>query len=273
MLATAIIVFREVLEAALIISIVLAATRGAAGRGFWISGGVLLGVLFSAVLAYFAETLAQALEGFGQELFNASILILAVLMLGWHNIWMQQHGRELARDMNAVGRAVSAGERPLWVLSMVVGLAVMREGSELVLFLVGLARSETGGISSLLLGGSVGLGLGILVGVGLYWGLARIPVRYFFKVTSYLILFLSAGLAAQAAHYLVEADWLPPLGESLWDSSWLLPENGLMGQILHALMGYIARPDGIQLIFYGATIVLTLGLMRWVDRRPAETSK
>lgn len=268
MLPTAIIVFREVLEAALIVSIVLAATRGAKGRGLWITIGVLVGVMISGVLAYFAESLAQALEGFGQELFNAGILSLAVLMLGWHNIWMQQHGRELAREMNAVGRAVSAGEKPLYVLAIVVGLAVMREGSELVLFLLGLARSESGGVTDLLLGGGLGLFLGVLVGLVLYWGLARIPVRYFFKATSLLILFLSAGLAAQAAHFLVEADWLPPLGESLWDTSWLLPEDGVVGQILHALIGYVARPDGVQLIVYGATIVLTLGLMRWVERKP-----
>ncbi len=145
MFATAIIVFREVLEAALIISIVMAASRGARHRGAWVWGGVVAGLLLSCLVALFAGNLAEALEGAGQELFNAAILLVAVVMLGWHNIWMQQHGREIAQEMSQVGREVVSGSRPLHALALVVGLAVLREGSELVLSSLGWPPQRTAG--------------------------------------------------------------------------------------------------------------------------------
>ena len=124
MIASAIIVFREVLEAALILSIVAAATRSIAGRNAWLGLGVAGGVLGAIVVAAFASAIAESMEGMGQEVFNAAVLLLAVGMLGWHNIWMQRHGRELAAEMNAVGAAVSSGARPLYAVAVAVGLAV-----------------------------------------------------------------------------------------------------------------------------------------------------
>ncbi len=96
MLATAIIVFREVLEASLVVGIVLAASRGMPRRGAWVTGGVAAGILGAAIVAACAGAIAAAVNGIGQELFNAAILFTAVMMLGWHNIWMNRHGRELA---------------------------------------------------------------------------------------------------------------------------------------------------------------------------------
>jgi high-affinity iron transporter len=260
----ALIVFREVLEAALIISIVMIASRGAHHRGRWVFGGVLLGLLGSLLLALMADRLAQALEGVGQELFSAAVLMIAVGMLTWHSVSMQQHGREMARDMKQLGREVLEGQRSLHGLALVVGLAVLREGSELIIFLYGLVSAEEGGLMDLLGGGGLGLLLGALVGLVLYFGLAKIPLKYFFSVTSLLILFLTAGLAAQAAAFLVEADWLPPLGQGIWDTSGWLPEKSLPGQILHALVGYVDHPDGIEVVFYLGTLLLSHLLMRMV---------
>src|SRR3546814_9886016 len=113
MLASAIIVFREVLEAALIVGIVLAATQGVTGRGRWIGAGIGGGVLGAILVALFAEAISGLAEGMGQELFNASVLFLAVVMLGWHNVWMSRHGRALPEEMAEVGRDVSSGERTL----------------------------------------------------------------------------------------------------------------------------------------------------------------
>src|SRR4051794_27666328 len=95
MLAAAIIVFREVLEAALIVGIVMAASRGAPGRGAWVAGGVAAGVVGALIVAACAGALSAAAAGIGQELFDAAILLAAVVMLGWHNIWMSRHGRDL----------------------------------------------------------------------------------------------------------------------------------------------------------------------------------
>src|SRR5215510_5361866 len=125
MLATGIIVFREVLEAALIVSIVLAASMGAQGRGYWVSVGVATGVIGAGVVALFASSIAAAVSGAGQELFNATILLLAVGMLGWHIIWMSRHGRELAASARAISKDVISGARPLYVLTIVCGVAVL----------------------------------------------------------------------------------------------------------------------------------------------------
>lgn len=266
MLATAVIVFREVLEAALIIGILAAATRGVARRGRWLLGGIAVGLLGSALVAAGTEAIAQWADGLGQELFNACVLGAAVLMLAWHNIWMSSHGRELAQHARGVGEAVRAGEQTLTVVLAVVGLAVLREGSEIVLFLYGMAAS--GGAGSMLLGGALGLAGGVVVGVGLYGGLLRIPLRWFFAATSGLVLLLAAGMAAQAAGYLIQAGWLPGLAEPLWDTSGVLPDRSALGMLLHGLVGYSARPAATQVIVYAAAAaVIALG-MKWADRPP-----
>jgi high-affinity iron transporter len=266
MIPTALIVFREVLEAALVVSIVLAASGGLPRRGLWVSAGVGAGLLGAAVVAGFAGQIAAALSGVGQEVFNASVLLLAVVMLGWHNVWMTRHGRELALHARELGRAVRAGSEPRYVLAVVTGLAVLREGSEVVLFLYGIAASEgTAGVG-MLSGGALGLLAGVALGAGLYLGLLQIPMRHLFAVTGWMLLLLASGMAAQAAAFLVQAGLLPPLGAALWDTSALLSERTIPGQVLHTLVGYVSRPDGIQLLVYAATLVIIGGLMLWMGR-------
>jgi high-affinity iron transporter len=268
MLQALIIVLREVLEAALIIGIVMAASRGVPRRGLWVLAGVGAGVLGSIVVAGFAEAIAMALEGVGQEIFNAGVLLLATGMLGWHNVWMKRHGRELSQHMRSVGQAVSAGLRPLSMLLVVVGLAVLREGSEIVLFLYGIAA---GGTTPLLLwaGSFLGLVGGAALGALMYFGLLRIPTRHLFTVTSWMILLLAAGMASQAAGFLVQAGVLPGLIEPVWNTSAWLPEHGPIGAVLHALLGYDDQPSAMQIIFFAVIFAVIATLMRWVDRSPA----
>lgn len=267
MLATALIVFREVLEAALVVGIVLAASQGVPRRGFWVAAGIGGGVCGAVLVAGFAEQLASAVAGIGQELFDAAVLFTAVAMLGWHNVWMSRHGRELAAEATSVGKEVSDGRRPLYALAVVVGLAVLREGSELVLFVYGIAAAQGGlGVLALAGGGLIGLAAGVAAGAALYLGLLRIPMRHLFTVTSWLILLLAAGMASQGAAFLAQADLLPSLGGALWDTSFILTEHSLVGQALHALVGYVARPTGMQLVFYVGTLVVIGGLMRCFGR-------
>jgi high-affinity iron transporter len=268
MLGTGLLVFREVLEAALIVSIVAAATRGVRGRGGWIGGGISAGVVGAIVVAFFAGSIAAAVSGMGQELFNATVLLAAVAMIGWHAIWMSSHGKELAIEMKNVGSAVQHGSRPLSALLIVVAIAVLREGSEVVLFLYGQAASGAGAID---IAGGMALGIvgGVAVGFLLYFGLLGIPMRYFFSATNWLMLLLAAGLASQAARFLIQADLLPPLGNKVWDSSAILSDHSLVGQALHTLIGYDARPAGMQLLFYAITaIAIAIGMRLWGHVRP-----
>jgi high-affinity iron transporter len=267
MYAAAIIVFRESLEAALIISIMLAATRGIAMRGRWVLGGVFMGLLGAAVVASGMTMIANLVDGMGQEFFNVAILLTAVVMLAWHNIWMASHGREIALQMKNTARAVTDGRSERSVILLVIALAVMREGSETVLFLYGVAMDSANGTRDTLLGGALGLGAGALVASLLYAGLLRIPVRWFFATTSALVLLLAASMASQAARLLIQADVLPSLATPIWNTSRVLSQDTVAGTILHGLIGYDAQPAGMQVVAYlGVLIVIASGML-WVSRR------
>jgi high-affinity iron transporter len=275
MIATALIVFREVLEAALIVGIVSAATRGTPGRARWIASGLALGLAGSIAVAGGAELISQLAEGMGQELFNASILLLAVLMLGWHNIWMTSHGRELAADARRVGSDVRSGAKAMSVVLIVIGVAVLREGSETVLFLYGVAASGDTGRAPMMVGGALGLAAGVAVGVLLFRGLLRIPLKWFFSVTSALVLLVAAGMAAQAARLLVQANVLPSLANPLWDTSAIVSNSSVAGKALTGLVGYDAQPAGMQIAAFLvvlAAIALGMVLVRRRDSAPPPTA-
>jgi high-affinity iron transporter len=269
MLGPLVIVFREVIEAGLIIGIVMAATRGVAGRGRMVLLGVVAGVLGAMIVALFAGAISQAFEGSGQEMFNAAVLGTAVVMLMWHNAWMARHGREIAAEMRQVGAAVSEGSRPLTALAVVVGLAVLREGSEVVLFLYGIMAQGTSQ-ADLLIGGL----LGIVAGAGFtaltYFGLLAIPSRYIFSVTSWLIALLAAGMASQAVQFLNSAGVVVALDNTVWDTSWLLSESTIFGHLVHTLIGYTERPSLMQLIVYIGVLLAMYLLMQYARYRPEE---
>jgi len=268
-LAALIIVFREVFEAGLIVGIVLAVTSSVPNRNSWIGGGILAGVLAACLVAAFAGALSQLFAGMGQELFNAAILGIAVVMLTWHNVWMAHHGREMVGELRAVGQAVADGKKSLLALAVVVGVAVLREGSEVALFLYGVAASDGGSAPSLALGGLMGLVLGAAVCVLTYFGLMRIPPRALFATTTALITLLAAGMAAQAVAFLERADWLGALDTVVWDSAWLLPEKSILGRTMHTLIGYTDQPTEMQLVVYAAVLLMTFMLMRLTGSQPA----
>jgi high-affinity iron transporter len=267
MLATLLIVFREVIEAGLIVGIVLAASKGVPKRGLWVGYGVAAGLAGACLVAGFAGEIASLFSGSGQEFFDASILLLAVFMLTWHNVWMAGHGREMAREMKTVGAAVMRGERPLTALAIVVGVAVLREGSEVVLFLYGIASQGGTSQAAMLTGGALGLAAGAAVTALMYYGLLAIPAGRLFSVTAWLITLLAAGMAAQAVLFIQQAGYLQVLMRTVWDTSWLLSQDSIPGRLLHTLVGYNDQPNGLQLIVYAAVIVIMNVLMRWERTR------
>lgn len=264
--STFIIAFRETLEAALIVSVVLGASRGIAGRTTWVAGGLVAGVLGAALVAVFADAISGFFDGMGRELFNAGVLLIAVLMLAWHQVWMGAHGAQLAAESRQMGQRVQAGARPVSALALVVAIAVLREGSETVLFIYGIAADGAADAASMLLGGALGVASAAALGWGLYAGLLRVPLKHIFKVTGLIMLLLTAGLAAQAAAFLVQAGYLPALGYDIWDSSALLPQEHPVGVFLHILVGYAARPMGIQVLVYVATLLIILAASALVRR-------
>src|SRR5260370_15693339 len=202
MLGALIIVFREVIEAGLIIGIVMAVTQGVHGSRLVIGVGVAAGVVGASLVAAFAGVIAAALAGVGQEIFTASILLIAVVMLIWHNVWMAGHGRELAAEVKRVGDAVRTGSRSIAALGVVCAVAVMREGSEVALFMYGLVASA--GATRAELSARAALGLfagGALAGVT-HFGLVTLSHRQPFSVATAPFTFLPAGPAATATPFL-----------------------------------------------------------------------
>jgi high-affinity iron transporter len=267
-----IIVFREVIEAGLIVGIVLAVTQGVPGRLPYITGGMVAGLAGAGLVAVFAGALASLLEGSGQEVFNASILIVAALMLTWHNVWMAKHGREMADDLKKVGAEVQSGTRSLFALAVVIGVAVLREGSEVVLFLYGVVVSSGATGWQILLGGVLGLALGVALSFITFAGLVRIPLKHLFRVTSVLIAFMAAGMAAQSVAFLEQADIATIMGRAVWNTSRVLPDNSILGRVLHTLFGYTDRPSELQLLVYVAALGVIFGLMKLLAPRQSHRS-
>ncbi|MBU6460645.1 MAG: FTR1 family protein [Proteobacteria bacterium] len=259
MLATAIILFREVLEASLIIAIILGASKTIPNRGKWVAAGIGIGLAGASLVALFADQISSAFSGNGQPLFNSSILLLAVSMLGWHSIWMSQHSKKMTENIQVLGNNIQKGTKPPFALMIITLIAVMREGSEAVLFLWAIS---TGGAqyNTMITGGILGVMAGILSGILLYKGLLRLPIRHFFSITNAFILLLTAGLAAQAAGFLNQAGIVPSLGNQIWNSSRFLSQTSIPGQLMHILIGYTARPMGIQIVFYLLTLFILFSL-------------
>lgn len=268
MLSTTIIIFREMLEIALILGVVLAATRDLHGRMRWILGGIAAGLAGSGLVAFSAEAIANSMAGSGQEMFNAIILLTAVVMIGWTLVWVRRHAREMTAHFREVGKKVGEGRLPFYSLSVIVGLAILREGSEMVMFIyAALATGQS--VASVVAGSALGGFLGLIAGIMLYLGLIKMSAKYMLNFTSWVLLLLVSGLAAHSAGYLTAAGYFETMSEPLWDTSWLLSEASLLGQTLHTLIGYIEQPTLIQVIFYVVTFV-SLG---WLSMRISAPAK
>ena len=256
MFAIALIVFRETLEAALFVGIVAAATRGLPGRARWLAGGVIAGVIGALALAAGADRISAFADGIGQDLVNVGILTVALIMLAWHCIWVSTHGREMTQDAKRLGSSVREGARRPQALIVAVALAVLREGAETVLFVSGLARGANGGSHGMLVGASLGVLGGVVLGLMIYFGLSRVKPQQLFAVTNVLILLLAAAIASQLARALAQSGLVDVGSATLWDSTALLGTDSPVGILLHALVGYDARPSGLQVVFYVSTILL-----------------
>lgn len=261
MISALVIVFREMLEMALILGVLLAATRGIPGTRRWIGAGAAIGLLGACIVAWFMEELENAMTGDGEFLFNAIVLSLASLFIAWTVIWMSRHGRQMAQRMKQIGTSVVEGELPLKALMFVSLAAVLREGSEAVFFLFGFLQAGQDA-GSMFVGGLLGIFLGGLTGYVLYRGLVVIPIKQLFLVTGILLMLLAAGMASQAAWNLIVIDMIPPLVDSLWNTSSWLSQESLIGELLNVLIGYDENPSGMQLLVF----VIALGLMLLLDR-------
>lgn len=268
MFAAALIVFRESLEAALFVGIVAAATRQLTGRGRWLSAGVALGVFGALLMGAAAQHVSDWFDGLGQDVVNIAVLSVALVMLLWHCIWVAAHSREMADEARRLGQSVQQGDRKPWALLVAVALAVLREGAETVLFVSGALTGTDTGTGTVVAAVLLGVALGAAAGLVIYGGLARISPRHLFTTTNVLIAILAGSIGSQLVKSLAQAGFIERWTSPLWDtSSWLAPESAV-GTLLHALVGYDARPSGAQLGSYVAVLALIFLGNRLLRSRP-----
>lgn len=264
MIAAMLIVFREVLEMSLVLGILFSVTQGITGCRRYIATGALLGLLAAIVAAIFMQELEASADGDGEFIFNAVILLIASIFITWTVLWMSKNGRELSQRLKKVGYSVHIGDLPKFSLFTITLAAVMREGAEAVFFLFGIEQTGQDA-TNMTYGALIGLLAGALLGWLLYKGLTALPSRQLMQATSWLLILLAAGMASQAAWNLVVIDMLPPLVDSLWDTSQWLSQESLAGEFLHVMIGYDEQPSAMQLLVFITVLASILGIKHRIE--------
>ena len=255
MFSIAIIVFRESLEVAIFVSIVLAAAAGVRRQFLWISGGILVGILGAISFALFGQTVSNWVDGIGQDLLVIAILLLAISALIWHYLWIAKHSKTMIVEAKKLGKMVREGSEKPWALTLVIALAVLREGGETVLFVSGaIASTQAQGTYftnlEMILNAAVGLIGGIAIGILIYKSISIFKARYIFSITNILIAFLAAAMGGEIGLILSKIGLLPTGSNPIWDTSNLIETDSIVGKILHSVIGYDANPSAAQLGAY-----------------------
>jgi high-affinity iron transporter len=258
-MAAALLSFREGLEAALIVGIVLGYLNkvGQADRARSVWAGVVTACLVSLVVAIALFALGAKLEGPAEEIFEGVTMLLAAAILTWMIFWMQRHGRTMKGDIER-SLQVDQGQSA-WALFSLAFLAVVREGIELALFLT--AAVFAAGATATLLGAIAGLAAAILVGWLVFVSARRLNIQKFFVVSSLLLLIFAAGLVGMGIHELNEAGIVPSVVEHVWSTKSVLDDKSTGGSILKALVGYNDDPSLTQVIAYVGYAVVVIAAL------------
>lgn len=250
------VVLREVLEFALLVGMLLAAGAQIGARWRWLVGALLAGTAGAAAYAVNLRGISAWFDGVGYEVVNAALqIVVYALLLG-------VIGVRARRPAGPPGPIV-------WLAGLATAIAVTREGSEILLYLSAF-QDRPHAIADLLLGTVLGVGVGFSAGTLLYYLLRGLPRHVGQPVTLGLLALASSGMWAQACAQLIQADWLPAQAP-LWDTSALVPEGSLLGQLLYALMGYEAAPGPWQVGLAAASLLLALAVAVLAARRSGGT--
>jgi len=249
--AAFVIALREGIEAALIVSILLAYLRqiGRPDRAFLVWWGTGLALGLSILLGTVIFAVGAGFEGTAEQVFEGLVTLTAVVVLTWMVFWMRRQGARIKSELQEkVDTALVAGGMALALLAFT---AVLREGVETALFLFAAAQGtavETGAVGAQLVGAVLGLALAIVLGVLLYRGGIRMNLRTFFRVTGAVLIVVAAGLFAYSVHELQEAGWFPVLTTAAFDLSATLPDDTGIGAVLRGLVGYNADPTVLAVV-------------------------
>ncbi len=257
--AAFIIALREGIEAALIVSIILAylTQLGRRDRAHLVWWGTALAVAVSVAAGGAIFGLGAEFEGTAEQIFEGLVTLAAVGVLTWMIFWMRRQGARIRSELQEkVDTALVTGGLALAALAFT---AVLREGIETALFIFAAARGTavaSVGIGGQLLGAVLGLAVAVVLGVLLYRGGIRMVPRSFFRVTGAILVVVAAGLFAYAVHELQEAGWLPMLAATAFDVSASLPDDAGLGAVLRGLVGYNADPTVLEVAAWAAYLLV-----------------
>ncbi|WP_341747632.1 MULTISPECIES: FTR1 family protein [unclassified Candidatus Tisiphia] len=258
MFKIALVVFRECLEIALLLGVILAVTKQLEKSRIYIIAGVMLGTVSAALFAFFTRSITVAFSGLGDEIFNSGVILLTVALIGWTIVWMQGYGIKIKQNLNDLSVKISSGDSSYIMLVLIVAATILREGMEIIILVYSISSVEIIDSNSYLLGLIIGIVSGLTLGIIIYLGLIKIVnQQYIFRISSILLMLVASGFAAEAAGILSSSGIITILSDQLWDSSWLISDRSIYGKFLKMITGYIARPNGLQVVFY----VCTLGLI------------
>jgi high-affinity iron transporter len=256
---------REGVEAALIIAIICAYLAKTGNRREFpkVFAGAGLAILLSALLGLILYVQVGGLEEPYEQIFEAITLLAAAAVVTWMLFWMRRQARSVKGELHAaVDRALDQGS--VLALAVLAFVAVIREGLETSLFLVGQANSADQNAIWILVGALIGLAIAAVLGVGFYQGSRRINLQTFFRWTGVGLIFIAAGLLSTAVHELVEIGVIPFGEQTLFDLSGVLPHSAdsgnVLGQFLRAIFGYSATPEVTTFVVWLTYIVVVLYL-------------
>ena len=262
MFKIAVVVFRECLEIAFLFGVIMAVTRPVKNSRPYIILGSVVGVVLAATFALFARKVSHIFGGLGDEIFDSSVILLTSAMISWTVVWMQGYTRKIKKDLGKLSDKITTGATSQFMLVVVVATAILREGTEIILFVYTISSAEKIEATNYIIGLGIGSFAGLAVGSVLYLGLIKYAGKYIFTISTVLLTLIAAGLSAQAAGILTSSGIIESFNVQLWDSSWLVEDRSFIGKILNITTGYASKPNGLQIIFYLATIGLITGMMK-----------
>jgi high-affinity iron transporter len=260
---------REGVEAALIVAIVLAYVvktgNGRHASKVWLGAAAAMATSLVVGIALFLTV-----GGFQkpyEQIFEGITMLVAAGVVTWMLFWMRRQAASVKGELQAaVDRALTAGS--IWGLAFLAFTAVIREGIETSLFLVGQVNSADDAASSVLIGAVVGLAIAVGIGYVFYQGSRRINLASFFRWTGVGLIFIAAGLLSHAIHEFIEVGIITIGTQTAFDISGILSHEDGIGQFLRALFGYSANPEVITFVAWAAYIVIVLALFLRPVRRP-----
>ncbi len=258
MFKIAVVIFRECLEIALLFGIILAATKPIHQSRTYIITGSLIGLVAAALSAFFAEAITQSFNELGDEVVDSGIILFTALMISWTVVWMQGYSGKIHHNLSELSENINAGTASKYSLIIMISTVVLREGVEIILFVYSISSASKISPSDAMMGFGLGCFMGLMVGSVIYMGLIKYAGKYIFQISSVMLTLIAAGLSSEAAGILTSSGIINIMSEQVWDTSWLIGDESIVGNLLNITFGYDARPNGMQITFYALSILITM---------------